>query len=161
MTAPTTEQMPRTAISGQNLGNNDYLPDLVVKISDLHINGEAVYGWRRGKRYLYIGISQNVFRRINTHNIIGKVESVLPDDTIDLWFVPKGMNAYEYERFLIMKFEPTYNVAEIAYGGHVEYNNRDRTKRDVICPMCKKVFRQKRYWQKWCSNDCASGRPKK
>ena len=134
-------------------------PDLILRIADIKQWVKAVYGWRRGKKYLYIGVSDDVRKRVLTHNIIGRVEKVLENDTIDIWYPKDGESICDLEESLINRFKPKYNVADVVYGRNVSWKKRDTTKKIIICAMCGKEFMQKRYWQRWCSKRCAAGKP--
>ena len=151
-------KMPRLGITKVVDDENSYIPDMILRIADIKQRVKAVYGWRRGKKYLYIGVSEDVRKRVSTHNIIGRVEKVLENDTIDIWYPKDGEKICDLEESLINRFKPKYNVADVVYGRNVSWK-RDTTKKVIICAMCGKEFMQKRYWQRWCSKRCAAGKP--
>ena len=64
----------------------------------------CVYGWRRGKKYLYIGQSISLIRRLKHHH---KVEPE-DKDKIDIWFCCQS-ELLNFERAMIKKYNPEYN----------------------------------------------------
>jgi hypothetical protein len=89
------------------------------------------------------------------HNIIDRVEPFAKEDILELWTFPDNtdyLTMMAEEDKLIAKYKPLYSVPVYKYGMNQEKGER-------TCPMCKKKFMQNRYWQKFCSPRCASGRP--
>jgi len=118
---------------------------------------QGIYAWKRGDEYLYIGCSGNLLRRLSYHNIIDRVEKFLPGDILELYTHNDGgdfLKLLAEEDRLIDKYRPKYSTPVFKDGMSTE-------KKTVICPMCKKEFMQKRYWQKFCSKQCGGGRPQR
>ena len=55
-------------------------PHKSISAVDIWQKHQCVYGWRRGKEYLYIGLSSLGISRVITHNIIGRAEPVRQED---------------------------------------------------------------------------------
>lgn len=74
----------------------------------------GIYIWRRDQVYLYIGISADVFRRIVSHNIIGKEEPFQKTDTVEVYAYPSDTEwsiIEQDEAALIRQHQPLYNTA--------------------------------------------------
>lgn len=111
-----------------------------------------VYAWKRGEDWLYIGTTTNV-SRVFRHNIIDAAEKVLPTDQILLW---SGFSDwYEADHFavsLTLEVKPKYSV--------ILPHKDNRTLSEQECPICKKRFMPRRWWQRFCSTRCRSGSPR-
>lgn len=79
-------------------------PDLSIPLVE-----SCVYGWRRGERYLYIGRTLNLFRRIGGHHVIDSKESCVSGDVIDVWFCPEHKLDLR-EKLLIKEHRPLFNI---------------------------------------------------
>ena len=125
-------------------------PDVTLKGSDVVLaNSDGAYLWKRGKRVLYCGSSTAALRRIAGHNLIDKIERVLPNDIFEIWVTKEGENSLALELELIREFAPKYNTVHVP-----------GAPRWIKCPMCRKKFKQHRWWQKYCSAICRQGRRK-
>jgi predicted GIY-YIG superfamily endonuclease len=114
----------------------------------------GLYIWKRGDAYLYIGVSVRILARVANHNVIDRAESVLDGDIIEIYSFPEDANfMYEEEARLTRLYKPKYSKPIYEFGG-------DKTKRELVCMICKRKFMQTRPWQKFCSIACQSGRPK-
>lgn len=73
----------------------------------------GVYAWRRGDEWLYIGMSDSVFRRINDrHHVINRLEEVIYErDEFYIYECDSLYEAEELERELIQRHRPKYNTA--------------------------------------------------
>lgn len=71
--------------------------------------GHFVYGIRRDERYLYIGKSTSMLRRMGGHHAIGPRFEPLPTDQLDVWKCSSAMEAKQLEYELIQQFVPQYN----------------------------------------------------
>jgi hypothetical protein len=67
-----------------------------------------VYGWRRHEKYLYIGQTKALLRRLSTHHKVGKILDFEESDQLDIWFVDAG-NVLVVEEALIRLYQPLYN----------------------------------------------------
>lgn len=120
-------------------------------VTFLALQGRPVlYIWRRQETVLYVGLSGMVLGRIGRHNVIGRVEPVLDGDVIEFhdletqdWEDAKLM-----EQEAIEAFHPKYNIST------VPTSDRPRT---AACLNCKRLFKKKRAWQRWCSKKCRDG----
>lgn len=54
----------------------------------MDLKADAVYGWRRGSKYLYFGFTSNLLSRLSRHHIVGVVEPLQRKDVIDVWLCP-------------------------------------------------------------------------
>lgn len=84
-------------------------PDLILYGVDL--NKPAIYAWKRGKQWLYIGITElGIIRRLKGHHIIGSIGQFRDGDRIDVWHInlPR-INLITLEKRLILKYKPKYN----------------------------------------------------
>lgn len=81
-------------------------PDLTLPISLL--TRTLVYGWRRGERYLYIGQTNALLRRMGTHHKVGKILDFEPTDNLDIWLVD-AKDLLVVEEALIRLHQPLYN----------------------------------------------------
>jgi hypothetical protein len=102
----------------------------------------CVYGWRRGRTYLYVAYTESVMRRLSYHNIIDQVERVRTGDSVDLWFFATAGQARTFEMRLIKKFRPYYS-----YNAGRKEAMAFKT---VKCLRSGKRFTKNRWWQKFC-----------
>lgn len=107
------------------------------------LRNAIVCAWSRQGRILYVGSSTNGLGRFSYHNIIGRVEKLLPPDDILIWSFPNIKEAKIFEEQLIIHSNPKYNLLK-----------ETKEKNIIICLGCGVVFTQKRFWQKFCSNNC-------
>lgn len=107
----------------------------------------CVYIWRRGKRYLFIGRTENFMHRMGKHNVIGKSDEVKPYDVIELFLCGTYDAAERMEERLRRKYQPIYSPSPAAMP-------RDCDPRE--CLVCHEIFTPKRYWQKFCKR-CTAG----
>lgn len=110
----------------------------------------TVYTWRRGDVYLYIGLTGSGIGRVFSHNVVDRAELVESEDVIEFRQLP-GMDwqqAAAVEARLIRKHQPRYNVV----------NMQERECDLVQCITCKAGFFQKRWWQRFCSPACRTGK---
>jgi len=75
----------------------------------LKYKGACVYEWKRGEEYLYIGRSTNLFLRLYTHNVIGKLEPIQEQDTITIYHCETEDEMIILEKKLIKRIRPKYN----------------------------------------------------
>ena len=78
-----------------------------------HYSQRCVYGWFRYTECLYIGQSRSGITRIFKHDVIGKLEKVLDNDTFRFaWFTDKDpKDALDFwEERLIKQYRPRYNL---------------------------------------------------
>lgn len=75
----------------------------------LSIPRVCVYAWTRGKQWLYVGQSDNVYVRILRHPVINTSEPVLETDKITLWPCISVSEARKLEREFIVERRPKYN----------------------------------------------------
>lgn len=124
------------------------------QVPNLYIEprGTWVYSWRRGAKWLYVGISATPLARIANHNIIGKSERLRDDDCVEILSVfTDWYDAQDEENRLRGEHRPKYNPL-------VEKKKMG----DAKCIACKTPFTQKRWWQRFCTKDCQRGkRPRK
>lgn len=111
--------------------------------------GDCIYIWRRGEVYLYIGASGKLLHRLCYHDKINKCEALLPNDTIEIHLCPKDKNLYILEAELHELYKPKYSKPNRGY-----FEPESKECKDIECILCKKTFRQIRYWQKVCSKSC-------
>jgi hypothetical protein len=107
-----------------------------------------VYGWFRKDKCLYIGSTTSGLKRIFSHNVIGVVEPIQPEDEIKFKIYSLNDEICEIESELILQLRPIYNPTSI-----------DRICREINCRVCKKRFKQSRWWQQCCSQRCRVGSP--
>jgi predicted GIY-YIG superfamily endonuclease len=123
------------------------IPEPKHKICGAEFNsltGHAVYGWKRGNDFLYIGSTGNFLDRVGSHNIIGKVEPVQNQDQIIVWPGSEDfMEVMAFEAELNRKFRPKYSTPLLR--GEI---------RELPCITCGNTFKQTRWWQKYCSRAC-------
>lgn len=77
------------------------------------------------------------------------METVLETDEFEFWYVPEE-EIWELESQMIQKHNPKYNgIKNEIVGCEL-----------IIClnPSCRKEFKQKRPWQKYCTVKCQQGR---
>jgi len=68
-----------------------------------------VYGWRRGEKYLYIGLSGVGLTRLNNgHHVFGR-DKLLSTDEIDVWYCDSRLEAGLLESKLIKEHKPKHN----------------------------------------------------
>lgn len=67
------------------------------------------------KRIVYIGSSNNLFRRYSGHNIPDKILSIFNDTYPLFYFIELEKGFYDYEMKLIKKLKPIFN--KLTYGG--------------------------------------------
>jgi len=91
-----------------------------------------VYAWRRGEEYLYIGQTGSGWDKFKRkHRVIGKVETRLETDFIDIWICSDYKEINSLEKDLIKELKPKYNII------HHPINKRKtkgRINKDVIVP---------------------------
>src|SRR3990167_4389974 len=119
-------------------------PDQVLSESAYHqLTGPCVYAWVRDKTVLYVCQSATGLRRLITHNVIDRVESVLPGDQILVWsFAPGKLEAMQQFFGDIYTFEARLqSLVGSKYG-----NQLLREPHQVECLYCGKSFMQKRWW---------------
>ena len=122
-------------------------PDIVIHgIEFLSWSQPALYIWRRGQEYLYIGTSRKPMQRIVLHNVIGKTEPVLAADVIEVYFADWGRLIY-IEEDLNKRYQPKYSTQR-----NMLANSTDLSPR--LCVGCKKLFTPNRFWQKYCTQTC-------
>ena len=104
----------------------------------------GIYGWRRGKTYLYIGQSRNIFRRLfgYNHATINVVETCKDNDTIDIWYC-QPFELDTLESALIKLLKPKYNK-------RLPKNSR------AICKHCKNDYKISPDGAVFCSEACFS-----
>ena len=68
-----------------------------------------VYGWKRDKKFLYIGHSINGLARLHNHHIVNKVERCQVGDTLEIWPCHSHIEAALLEIELIKVWSPRYN----------------------------------------------------
>jgi len=98
---------------------------------------DALYIWKRGDKFLYIGISQCIGRRIFTHTIIDIVEPVLPEDVIEIYVI-ESLIMKSMEKIMIKQHRPKYNTI------HNDYEIRK-------CEKCPVLFKPGKHNQKYCT----------
>jgi len=79
-----------------------------------HNTRPLVYIWKRSTQYLYVGTSDKFLARLGNHNVINKIEPVLPQDSIQVIGFATHEAAVDYESYLIQKKNPKYNVLGIS-----------------------------------------------
>src|SRR5262245_59147615 len=77
-------------------------------IDALLVSCTSVYGWRRGDRYLYIGASNFLFRRLASHHVIDIRDKIEAGDVIDYWLC-RADELFDVEARLIDLYKPVYN----------------------------------------------------
>jgi excinuclease UvrABC nuclease subunit len=82
-------------------------PDITIPVSILSERA-AIYAWRRGSEYLYIGQSLRVLQRLRTHHVLGAAHYE-KTDVIDVWFCDPG-ERLKLEARMIKQFKPPYNI---------------------------------------------------
>ncbi len=82
-------------------------PDMTIPIIVLSKRA-ALYAWRRGSEYLYIGQSLFCISRLRKHHVL-KDELFQPEDVIDVWFCDAG-ERLKFEAKMILKYKPRYNT---------------------------------------------------
>ena len=71
----------------------------------------AVYAWRRGEEWLYVGATKEWCRRFySAASVIGSREPIRPEDTLDVWCVDSKVEAHQLEMQLIEAHKPKHNV---------------------------------------------------
>jgi len=95
-------------------------PDFVLPVKIITECG--IYGWYKNSRYLYIGQSINIIRRLKTHQTVHFLNL---NDEIHVWYCsPSELNKLEGQ--LIRHFMPELNKKipkeEVAYMGP-KYNS--------------------------------------
>lgn len=87
-----------------------YSYDFKILAKDLpHQHQPIIYGWWRNHTYLYIGLSRRGLQRLRSHDVLGVIESYLPNDELHFWKTSVDQLA-AYERYLIEFFQPKYNL---------------------------------------------------
>jgi hypothetical protein len=81
-------------------------PDLTLPTS--LFNRSVVYGWRRGEKYLYIGQTKSLLKRLAGHHKVGLILDFEETDNLDLWFC-ESKDLLTLEESLIRLYQPTYN----------------------------------------------------
>ena len=112
------------------------------------LQGPCLYAWKRRDEWLYVGMSVVGIGRIFTHDVLGKVETMLPEDEIIVWFFDKIINVKDLavkETELIRKYKPKHNSNGIPVS-----ELKKRKCRAITCPKCQRIFMQNRWWQKHC-----------
>jgi hypothetical protein len=123
-------------------------PNLTISGKDfMEANSLGVYAWFRGGIALYVGYSQCPIGRIGHHNVIGSVDRVLPSDEFRFWAFDDPRKALLFEQQLEAELGPKYSLP--LKRGEV---------RKVPCAVCRTKFVQKRWWQKFCSTKCRTGK---
>ena len=84
-------------------------PDLILHGAEL--NKPAIYAWKRGEEWLYIGITEvGIIRRLQGHHVVGNIHQFKDEDRIVVWHVNLTRNdLIALERKLILKHKPKYN----------------------------------------------------
>lgn len=99
------------------------IPSHQYNVEDIY--GAAVYGWRRGDQYLYIGKSYKGITRLYHHHVI-KPDKLLPGDKLDVWRLNLPINSpYSHsslllsilEDRLIKKYNPILNKHQAGGAG--------------------------------------------
>jgi hypothetical protein len=80
-------------------------PDLTLSAS--LFTDSAVYGWKRGDKYLYIGKALCLIKRWANHHAIS-LRDMGPTDTIDIWFCDTRIIDH-LEKELIREYQPSLN----------------------------------------------------
>ena len=123
-----------------------------VQFDAKYCSGTYVYAWVRDKTWLYVGMTTTGMGRAFRHNIIGRAEDCQINDRIWIWEFSAYGDAAAFERELTLEKLPIYSAA-----AEQVRRNGDKTCREISCPACKKQFKQKRYWQVYCSQLCRDG----
>lgn len=103
----------------------------------------GVLGWRRGEKYLWIGASASVLRRMIGHNVIGKSDVLRDTDAIDVWHSATHRRASRLAERLNDTHRPKYSSTR---------KRGDMSER--TCRGCKEPFTPKRWWQEFHSEAC-------
>ena len=89
------------------------LTNVFNKIDIQILTGNCIYGWRRGDKWLYIGLSEYGLNRITnrSHHILDIPEGMYSNDKIYVWYFPHSEREYLYEleRLLIEIYKPELN----------------------------------------------------
>lgn len=112
----------------------------------MDMQGEVVYGWRRGTKYLYFGRTSNLLSRLSHHHIVGRAEPFQRKDVIDVWFFHSALDALAFEAKLQRIYQPLYSMT-LGNGPLEKPEER-------VCLGCKTPFKPTRAWQKFCSSRC-------
>lgn len=124
-------------------------PDFKIRGKTFGILKKAVcvYIWRRGKRYLYAGVTAALGVQIAKHKIIDNGNSFQQGDVLEIFvFTQRGAAERMLER-IQRKHNPIYSPP-------VDSIQRDLSERK--CMTCGETFTPKRYWQKYCKR-CTKG----
>jgi hypothetical protein len=114
-------------------------PHKSIKVFEYY-SGNIVYGWRRGNRYLYIGMSTKGSERAfnKDHHVIGKVEDWNKRDVIDIW---QTDSPKELESVLIKKLKPKYNGSTITSKRCIRCNYRSALV-GHLCSPCRELYKK-------------------
>lgn len=77
--------------------------------AELKHNVFYVYRWRRGDEWLYVGSTRNVFNRMLTHRVIGKVEPLQDNDVIEFVECTDKLTMLLTEHAFQVEQQPKYN----------------------------------------------------
>src|SRR3954468_23400479 len=72
----------------------------------------AVYGFRRGSKYMYIGKTTGLLKRFGSHHVVGPRYQPDSEDLLDVWFCSSLQEATDLEFELIQEHAPTYNIVD-------------------------------------------------
>ena len=136
----------------------------------IDFSSPCVYEWIRGCETLYIGASSNGLARPLVHNIINKIEPVLPTDIIKITKFDTAKEAFDFEKQAIISKKPKYNITychtptslkTIVYRKpSVKKINKQNKILEYtvatlpsfkVCITCKGEFKPRKPWQNYCT----------
>jgi excinuclease UvrABC nuclease subunit len=122
-------------------------PDVKMSGSDfIKMNSSGVYAWIRGGKALYVGSSVEILARVASHNVIGRADAVMATDHFLFWC------ARRHEDYLVLEQQIESNLKPV-FSTPLQRGELKSFK----CLSCKMKFKQKRWWQKYCSTKCRNG----
>lgn len=84
----------------------------------------SVYAWLRKTEWLYVGLSTSIYQRLFTHDTVNIKEKVKNTDRIVIWKCESKEQMVAFEKQLIKRHHPMYNVHMNTIDEDVEYTKR-------------------------------------
>lgn len=102
----------------------------------------CVYAWKRGARYLYVGLgAKGLQRPFGRHHVLNRRERFALEDVIEIWRFERAEEAVEFEKHLIRELRPKYNQPpqgkHRAFCGQCDRGWLSNVEKPLRCKFCK------------------------